>query len=123
FWLSLIPVGTAWIGENSFAAVPMAAYGVILLMAAFAYFFLVRALIRREGRESTIAVAIGRDVKGIISPICYLIAIPVSLVAPLVGFAIYVVVALIWFVPDRRIERRIGEPHEGGHPAAADRRP
>jgi len=115
FWLSLVPFATAWIGENSFAAVPMAAYGVILLMAAFAYFLLVRALIRREGRDSIIAVAIGRDVKGIISPICYVIAIPVALIAPLLAFAIYVGVALIWFVPDMRIERRLPhEPHAEG---------
>jgi TMEM175 potassium channel family protein len=119
FWLSLVPFGTSWIGENSFAAVPMAAYGVILLMAAFAYFLLVRALIRREGRDSTIAVAIGRDVKGIISPVLYAIAIPVALVAPLVAFAIYVAVAVIWFVPDMRIERQMPhEPHEDGHRAA-----
>ena len=132
FWLSLVPFATAWIGENSFAAVPMASYGVVLLMAAFAYGLLVRALIRREGRESTIAIAIGRDVKGLLSPILYAIAIPVALVLPLAAFAIYVGVALIWFVPDMRIERQIPhEPHAGGHPAdgardehavAADRR-
>ncbi|HXI45505.1 MAG TPA: TMEM175 family protein [Candidatus Acidoferrales bacterium] len=115
FWLSLIPFGTSWIGENDFAAVPMAAYGVILLMSALAYGLLVRALIRREGRESTIAVAIGRDVKGLISPALYAIAIPVALVAPLVAFAIYVGVAVIWFVPDMRIERRLPhEPHGSG---------
>jgi uncharacterized membrane protein len=113
FWLSLVPVGTGWIGENDFAAVPMSAYGVILLMAAFAYFLLVRALIAREGRHSTIAVAIGRDVKGLVSPALYAIAIPVALVAPFVAFAIYVAVAVIWFVPDMRIERRIAhEPHD-----------
>ena len=116
FWLSLVPFGTAWIGENSFAAVPMAVYGVILLMAAFAYGLLVRALIRREGRDSTIAVAIGRDVKGLISPVLYAVAIPVALVVPLAAFAIYVAVAVIWFVPDMRIERQIPhEPHAGGH--------
>ncbi|MBI3750950.1 MAG: DUF1211 domain-containing protein [Chloroflexi bacterium] len=118
FWLSLVPFATAWIGENSFAAVPMAAYGVILLMAAFAYFLLVRALIRREGRASTIAVAIGRDAKGIVSPVLYAIAVPVALVLPLVAFGIYVLVALIWVVPDVRIERRIPhEPHDDGRPA------
>jgi uncharacterized membrane protein len=110
FWLSLVPFATAWIGENSFAPIPMAAYGVVLLMAALAYGLLVRALIRREGRESTIAVAIGRDVKGVISPILYALAIPVALVLPLAAFAIYIAVALLWFVPDMRIERQM--PHE-----------
>jgi uncharacterized membrane protein len=125
FWLSLVPFGTAWIGENSFAAVPMAAYGVILFMSAMAYGILVRALIRREGRESTIAMAVGRDVKGLISPILYLSAIPIALVAPAVAFAIYVGVALIWVVPDVRIERRIephprGAAHGDGHEARVD---
>ena len=117
FWLSLVPFGTSWIGENDFAAIPMAAYGVILLMAALAYGLLVRALIRREGHDSTIALAIGRDVKGLVSPAMYAIAIPVALVAPLVAFAIYVGVALVWFVPDMRIERQIPHaPHGDGHP-------
>jgi uncharacterized membrane protein len=110
FWLSLVPFATAWIGENSFAPIPMAAYGVVLLMAALAYGLLVRALIRREGKESTIAIAIGRDVKGAISPILYALAIPVALELPLAAFAIYIVVALLWFVPDMRIERQM--PHE-----------
>jgi uncharacterized membrane protein len=117
FWLSLVPFGTAWIGENEFAAVPMAAYGVILLMAAMAYFILVRQLIRREGPDSFIATAIGRDVKGIISPVLYLVAIPIALLAPAVAFAIYVAVAAIWFIPDLRIERRIPESHESHRPA------
>jgi TMEM175 potassium channel family protein len=117
FWLSLVPFGTAWIGENNFAPVPMAAYGVILLMSAMAYFLLVRALIRREGPDSIIATAIGRDTKGVISPLLYVIAIPVALFAPWLSFVIYVAVALIWVVPDMRIERRIPDPHEGGHRA------
>jgi uncharacterized membrane protein len=117
FWLSLVPFGTAWIGENNFAPVPMAAYGVILLMSAMAYFLLVRALIRREGPDSVIATAIGRDTKGVVSPLLYVVAIPVALIAPWVSFVIYVVVALIWVVPDMRIERRMPDPHEGGHRA------
>jgi uncharacterized membrane protein len=117
FWLSLVPFGTAWIGENNFAPVPMAAYGVILLMSAMAYFLLVRALIRREGPDSIIATAIGRDTKGVISPLLYVIAIPVALFAPWLSFVIYVAVALIWVVPDMRIERRIPDPHEGAHRA------
>jgi uncharacterized membrane protein len=118
FWLSLVPFGTAWIGENSFASVPMAAYGVILLMSAFAYFFLVRALIRLEGHDSFIAVAIGRDWKGKASPLVYAAAIPIALVAPLVAFGLYVLVGLIWVVPDLRIERRI---EHAGHPEGAHR--
>jgi uncharacterized membrane protein len=117
FWLSLVPFGTAWIGGNNFASIPMAVYGVILLMCAMAYFLLVRALIRREGPESVIATAIGRDTKGVISPLLYVVAIPVALIAPWVSFVIYVAVALIWVVPDMRIERGIPDPHEGGHRA------
>ena len=125
FWLSLIPFGTAWMGENEFAPIPTAAYGVICIGAAMAYYLLVRALIAREGPDSIIATAIGTDIKGRISPALYLIAIPIALVLPWVAFGIYVFVALIWFVPDRRIERRLGP--EAGHDhvaeAAAQREP
>jgi uncharacterized membrane protein len=107
FWLSLVPFGTAWMGENEFAAVPVATYGVILVMAAVAYFFLVRALIAAPGQDETLATAIGRDGKGRISPLLYAIAIPLAVVAPAASFAIYVLVAIIWIVPDPRIERRI----------------
>ena len=108
FWLSLIPFGTAWMGENSFAPIPVAAYGVILLLAAVAYYVLVRAILAREGADSVLAQAVGRDVKGMISPVLYAVAIPIALVAPWVSFGIYSVVAVMWFVPDLRIERRIG---------------
>jgi uncharacterized membrane protein len=108
FWLSLIPFGTAWMGENSFAPIPVAAYGVILLLAAIAYFILVRAIIAREGGDSVLAQAVGKDTKGKVSPLLYAVAIPIALVAPWVAFAIYVGVAAMWFVPDLRIERRIG---------------
>jgi uncharacterized membrane protein len=107
FWLSLFPFSTAWMGENSFAPIPVAAYGVVLLSAALAYFLLVRALIAREGGDSILAQAVGRDRKGKISPLLYAVAIPIALVAPWVSFAIYALVALAWFVPDLRIERRI----------------
>ncbi len=121
FWLSLIPFCAAWIGETSLAPVPTAVYGFVLLMAAVAYFLLVRALIRVEGRDSTIATAIGRDVKGIASPLLYLVAIPLALVAPLAAFGIYLLVALIWFVPDLRIERQIDHgAHELTGGARAD---
>jgi uncharacterized membrane protein len=122
FWLSLVPFATAWIGENSFAPIPMAAYGFVLLMSALAYGLLVRALIRREGPDSTIALAIGRDVKGLISPLAYALAIPVALALPLAAFLIYAGVALIWFVPDMRIERQMPhEPHVDGHGTGAPR--
>ena len=112
FWLSLLPWTTAWMGENAFAPLPVAAYGLILLMAAIAYALLVRALIRHEGGNSVLAEAVGRDRKGVGSLVMYALAVPVSLVAPWLGIAIYVVVAAVWFVPDLRIERRIAhEPH------------
>ena len=109
FWLSLFPFSTAWMGENSFAPIPVAAYGVVLLAAALAYYLLVRALIAREGSDSLLAQAVGRDRKGKISPLLYAVAIPIALVAPWVSFAIYTIVALAWFVPDLRIERRISD--------------
>ncbi|MEO8272459.1 MAG: TMEM175 family protein [Chloroflexota bacterium] len=107
FWLSLIPFGTAWIGDTEFATIPMAIYGVVLLMSAFAYFFLVRALIAVPGQAPTLAAAIEGDRKGRFSPLIYAAAIPVAFVAPLVSFGLYVLVALMWIVPDARIERRI----------------
>jgi uncharacterized membrane protein len=96
-------------GENSFASIPVAAYGAVLLAAALAYFLLVRALIAREGTDSVLAQAVGSDRKGKVSPLLYAAAIPIALVAPWVSFAIYVLVAMIWFVPDLRIERRIAD--------------
>jgi uncharacterized membrane protein len=111
FWLSLFPFATAWMGENSFAAVPVAVYGVVAVMAAIAYFLLVRALVRRQPADTRLAEAIGNDTKGKISPAIYALAVPIALLpvpfAPFVAFALYVVVALIWVVPDVRIERTI----------------
>jgi uncharacterized membrane protein len=109
FWLSLFPFGTAWMGENHFAAWPVAAYGVVLLLAAMAYFILVRALIALHGRESTLAAAIGGDFKGKISPILYAVAVPLAFVNAWIAFGIYVLVAVIWFTPDPRIEKRLAE--------------
>jgi len=106
FWLSLFPFGTAWMGENEFATIPVALYGVICILAAFSYGFLVRALIAAPGQTSTLAEAIGDDFKGRISPVLYGLAIPIAFLAPLVSFGIYVLVAAMWIVPDRRIERR-----------------
>jgi uncharacterized membrane protein len=107
FWLSLVPFGTAWIGDTEFAAVPMTIYGIILLMAAFAYGFLVQALRRAPGQTDTLATALGNDRKGWISPLIYAVGIPIALIAPLVSFALYWLVAAMWIVPDPRIERRI----------------
>jgi uncharacterized membrane protein len=108
FWLSLFPFGTAWMGENGFASVPTAIYGIPLIMAAVAYFFLVRALIAAPGQPDTLAAAIGSDRKGKLSIWAYVVAIPIALVAPALSVAIYVGVAAIWFVPDRRMERALG---------------
>jgi uncharacterized membrane protein len=105
FWLSLFPFGTAWMGENGFAAVPTAVYGCVLLMAAISYTLLLRALIAAPGQPPTLAVAIGRDRKGRTSLAIYVIAIPVALLAPIVSLVLYTAVAGIWFVPDRRIEK------------------
>ena len=107
FWLSLIPFVTGWIGENQFAAWPVASYGVVLLCAAIAYLILTRALIALHGNDSVLATALGRDIKGKISPVFYLMAIPLAFVNPWLASALYVVVAIIWLIPDRRIERTL----------------
>ena len=107
FWLSLVPFATAWMGEREFASAPVAVYGAVLLLAAIAYFILVRALIAIQPDDAPLAAAIGTDTKGKVSPLLYAAAIPIALVAPWVSFGIYVLVALIWIVPDARIERTI----------------
>ena len=107
FWLSLVPFATAWMGENSFSTWPVVLYGVILLMASIAYYFLAHRLSAVHGKDSTLAKAIGRDRKGVISSVIYVIGIVLSFVHPYLGFAMYVVVACIWFIPDRRIEKNI----------------
>jgi TMEM175 potassium channel family protein len=108
FWLSLVPFGTSWMGENGIAPVPTAIYGVILLLAAVAYFLLVRALIGARDQHEGLAAAVGRDRKGIVSALIYALAIPVALLAPYLAFALFVAVAAIWVVPDRRMERALG---------------
>ena len=105
FWLSLVPFVTAWMGENHFAAVPTAAYGAVMLMAAIAYWVLQQALIRHDGNDSLLAVAVGSDFKGKLSPLAYLLAIPAAFVSRWLAGALFVGVALMWLVPDRRIER------------------
>ena len=105
FWLSLFPFTTGWIGENHVAPMPTAVYGFVLLMAAIAYYILQRTIIAKQGRESLLARAIGGDWKGKLSPVLYLIAIPLAFVNSWIASGIYALVALIWFIPDRRIER------------------
>jgi uncharacterized membrane protein len=107
FWLSLIPVATGWLGENGLATLPTAAYGVVLLFAAIAYKILQGRIIAAEGSESVLAAAVGRDRKGIISPILYAIAIAVAFIQPWISDAIYVAIAIIWLIPDPRIERQL----------------
>ena len=109
FWLSLVPFVTGWMGENHFAAVPTALYGVVLLMAAIAYWLLQGTIIARQGPGSPLAAAIGRDLKGKLSPLLYLLAIPAAFYHEWVADGLYVAVALIWLVPDRRIERALGK--------------
>jgi uncharacterized membrane protein len=105
FWLSLVPFVTGWMGENNFAPAPTALYGVILLIASFAYWLLQRTIIAAQGRNSILATAVGRDLKGKLSPVLYAIAIPSAFVHQWIAGGLYVVVALIWLIPDRRIER------------------
>jgi len=109
FWLSLVPFTTAWMGENDFAEVPTALYGADLLLAAIAYFILQTAIIAEEGPDSRLRAALGRDLKGKVSPLLYLAAIPLAFVSPWIALAVYVFVALTWLVPDRRIESAVGD--------------
>jgi uncharacterized membrane protein len=107
FWLSLFPFATGWMGENHFSAWPSALYGVVLLMAACAYWVLQQAIIAVEGPESLLKTALGRDWKGRISPLLYLLAIASTFWLPWIALLVYVLVALMWLVPDRRIERAL----------------
>jgi uncharacterized membrane protein len=107
FWLSLFPFTTAWMGENHLAPTPTAIYGLVLLMAALAYYILQRAIIAQQGPGSLLASAIGKDSKGRISPVLYFVAIPLAYMSPYISNGLFVLVALIWLVPDRRIERAL----------------
>jgi uncharacterized membrane protein len=107
FWLSLVPFATAWIGEAHAGPIPVAIYGCVLLMAAIAYSILARLLVRHEGPGSALARALGSDRKGNLSLVLYAVGIALSFVLPIAGIAVYVIVASIWFIPDRRIERQI----------------
>ncbi len=107
FWLSLIPFATAWTGENHFSSLPTAVYGIALIMPSIAYLLLQKAIVTAEGRGSVLARALGADLKGKISPALYAAAIALAFLDPRISDAIYVLVALIWFVPDRRIEKQV----------------
>jgi uncharacterized membrane protein len=107
FWLSLVPFTTSWMGENHFAKVPAAAYGIVLFAAAIAYFGLQQAILRVQGDGSALRSAVGRDMKGKASPVLYAVAIGLSFVNRWLPLAVYVGVALIWLVPDRRVERTV----------------
>jgi len=109
FWLSLVPFVAGWVGENNFASWPVACYGVVLLFAAIAYFILTRVLIALHGRDSVLATAVGRDFKGKVSVVIYLSAIPISFVNSWFAFALYALVAVMWLIPDRRIEKTLSE--------------
>ena len=107
FWLSLIPFVTGWMGENHFAAAPTALYGVVLFMSAVAYLLLQRTIMSAQGPDSVLRAAVGRDLKGKLSPLLYLAAIPSAFLDQWIADAIYVLVALLWLIPDRRIERAV----------------
>jgi uncharacterized membrane protein len=115
FWLSLFPFCTGWMGENHFASLPTALYGIVLLMAAYSYLILQAAIVAVDGPSSPLAKAVGTDRKGLVSRLLYMAAIAAAFVRPWIAWALYVAVALLWFVPDRRIERVLmGEETTGG---------
>jgi len=109
FWLSLVPVATAWMGENFLAPLPTAVYGISLLMPAIAYYLLQRAIVHQQGQHSVLAIALGRDVKGKISPLLYAAAVALAFVDAWLSIAIYALVAVLWLIPDRRIEKVLRE--------------
>ncbi len=109
FWLSLVPAATAWMGENLAAPLPTALYGATLLMPSIAYYLLQMAIVHRHGRHSLLAEALGRDLKGKVSPFLYAAGIALAFVYPWASIAIYILVALMWLIPDRRIENAVGE--------------
>jgi uncharacterized membrane protein len=109
FWLSLFPFVTAWMGENHFAPWPVAVYGCVFLLAGFAYYILARVLVAYHGKDSVLAKALGRDFKTIFSIVLYTLAIPLAFVKNWIACGLYVVVAVMWLVPDRRIEKALSE--------------
>jgi uncharacterized membrane protein len=113
FWLSLVPFVTGWMGENNFSQKPMALYGFIMLMAAMAYYILQTIIIKSHGADSVLAKAIGKDIKGKMSPVLYTMGIIFSFINTWISGAVFVLVALIWLIPDKRIERIIKSEEEG----------
>lgn len=109
FWLSLVPFITAWAGENHFSELPVAAYSFVMLMAAIAYFILSKTIVSVHGKDSDLSSAIGKDVKGIISVIAYTLAVPLAFVVKEISLFIIASIALLWLVPDRRIEKKLNE--------------
>ncbi len=109
FWLSIIPAATAWMGQNLAAPLPTAVYGVVLLLPAIAYFLLQQAIIHQQGAHSVLAKALGTDIKGKISPVLYVAGIALAFVSPWLSIALYALVAVMWLVPDRRIESTLRE--------------
>jgi len=107
FWLSLVPFVTAWMGENHFAYSTLALYGFVLFMAAISYTILQQMIIKTNGKDSLLSIAVGKDLKGKISIVLYVIAIPVSFFIPVIAASLYILVALIWLIPDKRIERAL----------------
>jgi uncharacterized membrane protein len=114
FWLSLIPFATAWLGENSLSPLPAALYGATLLMCALAWYVMQRAIFSVQGRESALKKALGRDIKGKLSPLLYLLGIALAFVFPRLAVGLYAAVALIWLIPDRRIETAIAGARSNG---------
>ncbi len=109
FWLSLIPFVTGWMGENHFSTLPVAVFGTVLLMCGASYSLLVKTLLSKHGENSMLAKALGKDLKGKVSLVIYLIAVPLAFVNQWISLSLYVLVAMIWFIPDRRIEKRVVE--------------
>jgi uncharacterized membrane protein len=109
FWLSLVPFVTGWMGENHFASLPTAVYGVVMLLAAVAYRILQRTILKHQGPDSRLASALGRDRKGTLSLACYVLAIPLAFIHEWISDALYVFVALMWLIPDRRIESKLSD--------------
>ncbi len=107
FWLSLVPFVTAWMGQNNFAAWPVALYGAVLMCAGIAYYILARALVRLHGQDSVLATALGQDFKGKLSVVLYALGIPLAFIATWLSCGLYVVVAVMWLIPDRRIEKTL----------------
>jgi uncharacterized membrane protein len=115
FWLSLVPFVTSWMGENHFAKWPVICYGGVLIMCSISYAILVRVLLHHHGEHSLLAKALGNDIKGKVSTVIYAVAIGASFLSSWLGFALYVVVACIWFIPDRRIESKMAKEEEQHH--------